>query len=187
MSDDKRLLKTYLSSRSFLKRLVSRIVPPDEIEDIVQETYVRICKVRSPAQIREPQAFMVRTARNLALDHLKKSENRLVSARDVDAPQAGAWTSGDDNTFAQAATDEEFSMFCEAVRRLPVQCRRVFVLKKVYGHTQKEIARNLQISESTVEKHIAKGMKACIRFLDANPGTTSETPGETKHSKDSSA
>lgn len=187
MTDNKRLLKTYLASRSFLKRLVSRIVPPDEIEDIVQETYVRICKVKSPAQIREPQAFMVRTAQNLAYDYLKKSGSRLASEVDVDAFEPGARSPAEDRTFAKAATDEEFSMFCEAVRRLPVQCRRVFVLKKVYGHSQKEIAHRLQISESTVEKHIAKGMRSCMRYLDASSGDASSWPGKVKHSEERSA
>ena len=50
----------------------------------------------------------------------------------------------------QFESRERFLMFCRAVRELPLQCRRAFILKKVYGLSQKEIADYLGISESTV-------------------------------------
>ena len=70
-----------------------------------------------------------------------------------------------DEMYEKALTDSEFSNFCEAIRLLPVQCRKVFVLKKVYGYSQREIAAQLNLSESTVEKHIATGMKRCTQFM----------------------
>jgi len=53
------------------------------------------------------------------------------------------------------------------VRSLPLQCRRAFVLKKVYGYSYSEIAQKLQISEKTVEKHISKGLTLCRSHLSA--------------------
>ena len=61
--------------------------------------------------------------------------------------------------FELTSSDERFAQFCEAARRLPLQCRRAFVLKKVYGHTQLEIADIMGISQKTVETHIRTGMK----------------------------
>nr|WP_293855648.1 sigma-70 family RNA polymerase sigma factor [Steroidobacter sp.] len=155
-----------MTCRARLARVVSRIVPPHEIEDIVQETYVLVCQFKHDKEIRRPQGFMVKTARNLALDHVKRAEWRLASSLDEQMEaliEAGADTS--DATFKQAASDEEFARFCEVVRQLPVQCRRVFVLKKVYGYSQKEIARELGLSEHTVEKHVAKGIELCARLI----------------------
>ena len=63
------------------------------------------------------------------------------------------------------ATGEEFDQFCEAVRLLPVQARRVFVLKKVYGYSQREIAAELDLAESTVEKHVALAMRRCAEYM----------------------
>ena len=51
------------------------------------------------------------------------------------------------------------------MRRLPKQVRRAFVLKKVYGRTQREIAREMNISENVVENYIAQGMKRCEETL----------------------
>lgn len=69
----------YMLCRTQLAWVVSRIVPPHEIEDIVQETYVRVCQYKTQAEIREPRALMVKIARNLALDHVKRAEVRLAA------------------------------------------------------------------------------------------------------------
>ena len=166
MSGSKSIHELYMALRGSLVRSVVGIVPPREIEDIVQEAYVRVCQVEKEADIRTPQSYLFRTVRNLALDHAKRAESRLTQTvgEDVDAygPQSAQLF---DATFEQAASNEEFASFCDAVRHLPVQCRRAFVLKKVYGYSQREIARELEVSESTVEKHIALGIKRCTYYM----------------------
>ena len=61
---------------------------------------------------------------------------------------------------------QRFSTFCKAVSSLPVKCRRVFMLKKVYGFSHAEIAEQLNISEKTVERHISKGMARCYEYIE---------------------
>ena len=156
----------YLSIRGKLARVASRIVPPRDIEDIVQETYVRLCQVKKKEDIREPSSFLMKTARNLALDHVKRAESRLTSSVEEDLETGyGEGQNLADQPFEQVASNEEFAHFCEAVRHLPLQCRRAFVLKKVYGYSQREIAQELNLSESTVEKHIALGIKRCTYYM----------------------
>ena len=155
-----------MAAREGIARMVSRIVPPKEIEDIVQETYVKICQLDGSDTIAQPKSFMYRTARNLAIDHLKRAETRLADAvEDEQCYVSGSHGADVDELFEQAASNEEFGHFCEAVRLLPVQCRKVFVLKKVYGYSQAEIARDLNISASTVEKHIALGIRRCTTYM----------------------
>ena len=155
-----------MSLRASLARAVMRIVPPKEIEDIVQETYVRVYQIENKDKITDFPSFLLKTARNLALDHVKRAESRLVvSVEEFEGAEIGKTEWLSDRTFDQVASDEEFSQFCEAVRMLPVQCRRAFVLKKVYGSSQREIAREMNVSESTVEKHIAQGIKRCTQFM----------------------
>lgn len=167
MDREESIFSIYMALRSGLARVVMRIVPPREVEDIVQETYVRVCQIdKGDREISEPRAFMYRTARNLALDYLKRAETRLVtSAEDSPDALADLWADQVDETFDKVASDEEFSLFCKAVRELPLQCRRVFVLKKVYGFSQREIAKKLNISENTVETQVAVGIKRCTYFM----------------------
>ena len=168
MAETDRLLDTYMALRGRIARLVMGIVPPKEVEDIVQETYVRMCQVENKDAIREPHSFIFRTARNLALDHVKRAESRLTAGTDAidELPAADFLSSPEiDATYAQVASDEEFLLFCEAVRELPKQCRRAFVLKKVYGYTLKEIVAEMGVGQPTVETHIVNGTKKCVQYL----------------------
>ena len=163
-----RFSDTFIALRRRLARLVMGIVPPKEVEDIVQETYVRVCQIENKDAVRNPQSFMFRTAKNLALDHVKRAESRLTTGTDaIDEIIAADFTlsSEIDPTYAQVASDEEFVLFCEAVRELPKQCRRAFILKKVYGFTLKEIMAEMGVGQPTVETHIVNGTKKCVQYL----------------------
>ena len=131
MGSDKPLDRTYLSIVGRLKRAVAGIVPPKEVEDIVQETYVRACQAERESPIAAPRSFLFKTARNLALDHAKRAETRLSDSFDEDEAGHLGWQAYGADPLREAVSHEEFSLFCEAVRLLPAQCRRAFVLKKV--------------------------------------------------------
>ncbi len=164
--NQERLGGVFIAIRRHLSRVVARIVPPKDIEDIVQETYVRVCQSGGNRELRSPESFMVRTAKNLALDHVRRHEHRFaVSVEDHAAGGFGEAERAFDAPYEQAVSDEEFGEFCQAVRSLPLQCRRVFVLKKVYGYSQREIARELGISESTAEKHVSLGIRRCTEYM----------------------
>ncbi|MDO3386237.1 RNA polymerase sigma factor [Gilvimarinus sp. SDUM040013] len=158
--------QVYFKALGLITRTVGRVVPPDDVEDIVQETYVKACQVKNESDIRNPQAFLLKMARNLALDHIKRAEFRLASSMSGAAGETDYEPrSSGDLTHDTAAGDQEFALFCESIRQLPQQSRRAFVLKKVYGYSQKEIAIQLGVSESTVEKHIASGLLKSRQFM----------------------
>jgi len=148
-----------------LSRSVAKIVPPDEIEDIVQETYVRVCQFEEKHTINYPRTFMFRTARNIALDHVKRAESKLVDGVESEDDFNLKGQDWGDETQQKVVSNTEFALFCKAVQTLPRQCRKAFVLKKVYGYTHKEIGKMLNISDRTVEKHVATGITRCGRFM----------------------
>ena len=161
--------RTYLSIIGRLKRAAAGIVPPKEVEDIVQEAYVRACQAERESPIIAPRSFLFKTVKNLALDHVKRAETRLSDSFDEDeaGPELSAYSADPLN---EASSHEEFSLFCEAVRLLPTQCRRALVLKKVYGYSRREIAERMGVSENTVQTQIARGMKACMQFMERTEG-----------------
>lgn len=167
MKDEDGLFNVFIRLRGKLARTLLSMVPPREIEDIVQETYVRACQITNKGRVTEPQAFLFKIARNLALDYIKKANTRLsVSVGNIDTSSDFDAPCLVDTTLAEVVSREEFSEFCEAIRELPPQRRRAFVLKKVYGYTQREIATEMQISEKTVERHISLGMNNCMEYFD---------------------
>ncbi len=153
----------YLSLRGGLSKMLSRMVPAHEVEDIVQETYIRLRRAVVSQEIQHPQSYLYRTARNLALDSLKRASN----SRSVEWQESAHYAaSHNDLVFNAIESADTFSRFCESVNQLPPRAQRVFVLKKVYGYTQREIATELGISESTVESHVALAVRRCADYMN---------------------
>lgn len=57
----------------------------------------------------------------------------------------------------------ELVRVAELVRSLPVECRQVFTLRKVYGYSGKEIAVRLGIPEHAVEAHLIQAARRCAQ------------------------
>ena len=53
----------------------------------------------------------------------------------------------------------------EAIQSPPDHCRQIFTLRKVYGMSQPEIARQLGMSENTVSAQLTIGVKKCMAFM----------------------
>lgn len=166
--DEVSLLEAFLKCRQVLSRFIGRVVAPGDIEDIVQETFIRSMQAGVERRIDHPKAFIFRTARNLALNHVQRLDNRvrphMVDFLDEDVQLAT------ETLEAQFESYERFAYFCRAIGRLPVKCRRAFILRKVYGLTQKEVAEFLEITEGNVEKHVSRGLMRCIEYMNGIDG-----------------
>lgn len=155
--------ESVLKYRNVVLKVVGRIAPSAEVEDIVQDAYVKILQINGTnKQIPYPKTLLYKIAKNLALDFNKKAEVRLADGA-ISEQDYGA--SEQEDPFHRVLTADEFNNFCESVRNLPIQCRKVFVMRKVYGFTQKEIAKELNLSQYTVENHTAIGMRKCNDYL----------------------
>jgi RNA polymerase sigma-70 factor (ECF subfamily) len=151
--------------KGFLRRFTSN---SHDIEDITQETIMRALHAEKTREIREPRAFLFGVARNVARKHLdKKSKSLIKYIEDFDDKEYSSHESTIDD---QVDARQRMMIFWEAVTSLPPQCQKVFVLKRVYGYSHKEIAKKMGISVSTVEKHAASGLKRCSEFMEKKLG-----------------
>jgi RNA polymerase sigma factor (sigma-70 family) len=174
-----RWLKSFLTHRPLMFRLVGRIVRPDEIEDIVQETFLLTYRAARKQKIDNPRAFMLKTAKNIALNHIARAERKLnCSIEDLSSAEIGTSIG---SVEAHYQSEERFLVFCRAVAELPVGCRRVFILKKVYGLSQAEIANYLKLSPSTVEKHVARGMLLTAQYMSRSGHAVGAADNEEVH------
>ncbi len=156
----------YSDIRTNLMRFASRYFKkPQEIEDIVQEAFVRVIEAQRQREISSPKAYLFRATRNLALKQLDKSDYRLTDTLgDLLPSLASQQTSTLEEQFE---SQQKFELFCRVVRQLPVKCQRVYILRRVYGFTQKEIAKHMEISPKTVESHLTKAIVRCTEAMDA--------------------
>lgn len=157
--------RIFLDSYDALKAMISRYLRrPEDVEDIVQETFVKSFEAKRKSRIRNVRAYLFTTARNLSLKHKALHANKLTDyMQDLDVLGVIDREIPLDSV---VEAHEQFGIFCEAVRDLPLQCRRVFILKKVYGLSHKEIAQRLNITVGTATQHLAKGVSRCTLYME---------------------
>ena len=132
-------------------------------DDLVQEALVRVWRERQARTVPSPKALLFTTARNLALDQLRRRQVVRIDglAEFADLPVLEQSPSAADTT----ARHQELDLLTQALQSLPERCRQVLTLRKIYGLSQREIAVQLGISEHTVEAQVGNGMKRCTEFL----------------------
>lgn len=155
----------YTEIRSSLMRFAFRYFKhPQEIEDVVQEAFVKIVEAKHRTDIQHPKSYMFRTVRNLALKQLHKSDYRLTDTVGDFLPETVLHETP--TLEHQFESRQRFELFCRAVRQLPVKCQKVYILRKVYGFSQREIAERMGISLKTVEAHLTKAIVRCTEYME---------------------
>lgn len=155
----------FIENETFLRRFLTRFLSrPQDIEDVVQDAYLKARCAEEKQVINSPKAFLFRIARNEALKELRKKSRRITDyIEELDSPDAvPVGGSAEEHAIAK----QRLGMFCQSALEMTPRCRRVFLMCKVYGMSYKEIAAELGISVSGVEKHVARGLEICNAYID---------------------
>lgn len=134
-----------------------------DVDDVVQESYLRMWRARAAQPIASAKSFLFQVARRLALDTLRR-ERRSPVAR---VPNLAALAVASDIPGAaeEASTHERVRLLADAIETLPGRCREIVILRKIHGFSQKDTAARLGLSERTVEVQVARAVKRCEEYL----------------------
>lgn len=164
-----------LPHESALRRQVHRLAGPDvDVDDVVSEALARAYSASDWSRIDRGRGYLFTIARNLLFDAARRrsivSFHRMADLDTLhladDAP----------STEAIVCAQDELRRLQEIVDELPLQCRRVFLLRRVHERSLQEIAVELGLSVSTVEKHLAKAMESLTQALaESDPATSGST------------
>ena len=170
----------YRRHGSSLKRFISRFMrSPSDIEDIAQEAFLRAYTVERSRPIEQPKSFLFRIAKHLALSQLTR-KSRQITDYIEDSTDPGV-VQLESSAEEEISAQQIWGLHCEAIAELSPQCREAYLLRKVHGLSHKEIAAELGIAVSTVEKHLMKAVEQCDRYIrertDPRPSNaTSQEP-----------
>jgi RNA polymerase sigma-70 factor (ECF subfamily) len=134
-----------------------------DVDDVVQESFLRLWRTRASEPIRCAKAFLFLAARRVALNLLRKQRNAPFVAYGESAVSRVL----DDKPDAceAAIVQERIDLLADALMTLPPRCRQAVVMHKIQGLTQREVASQLGISERTVESHVRTGVARCLAHL----------------------
>jgi RNA polymerase sigma-70 factor (ECF subfamily) len=154
----------FLEHNSFLKKFLARFFPEQhDIEDVAQEAYLRAYVAEQSKEIEQPKAYLFRAAKNIALTKLTK-KSRQITDYIVDLSDSVVIGS-EATTEDEVEAEQTLGIYCEAVAALPEKCRQVYLLRKVHGLSHREIAERMELSISSVEKYLLKGVLACRSYV----------------------
>ncbi|WP_394539172.1 sigma-70 family RNA polymerase sigma factor [Lysobacter enzymogenes] len=141
-----------------LVQYLRRVWPhPDEIHDLRQEVYVRVYEAAGKARPHQPKPFLFATARHLMTDRLRRG--RVVSIEPVGDFESLNVLIDECSPERRLGARQNLRRLAEAFDRLPQRCREAVWLRRVEELPQKQVAQRMGITEKTVEKQIAKGMR----------------------------
>ena len=161
------IAQVFIDNSDFLKRFLMKYLKSEQaIEDIVQEVYIKAHNAELNKEIEYPKAFLFTIAKNLALNEIsKKSNQRTVYLEDCssdDYEHIGACLE------QEVDADKSVEVYLKAIADLPEKCRKIFLMRKVHGLKHQTIANELDISVSSVEKHLKTAMLSCRDYLKRN-------------------
>lgn len=139
--------------RTYLAR---RLGCPEAGREAAQDIFLRLLLRPQSAPIENPRGFLLRAARNLAIDVLRAEGIRPVIEPIEDHEDTLVDPVSDPARIAEAR--QRLRLLAQGIGKLPPRCRDVFFLHRFEGLTQRKIAARLGIAAKTVEANLARAM-----------------------------
>ncbi len=143
--------------RAWLQR---RLPVHQDVDDVIQETYAILAALADVSHVGQPRAYVYSVAQSVVLQQLRRAQ--VVSIEAVAEIERVAASGEEACPERTASSRQELARIGALIDSLPDKCRQAFVLRRVEGYSQREIAQRMQISENTVEKHICKGIRVLM-------------------------
>lgn len=135
-----------------------------EVDDLMQELWLKLAKL-TPGPVANGRAYLFRMANNLVLDQLRGRRRAMARDRqwcEVDGEHGVTAENRPDPGLPAdeaIARNQENAALRQAIADLPPRSRMALKLHRLGGLGQAEVARQMGISRSGVEKHLAVAMQ----------------------------
>jgi len=135
----------------------------EDAEDLIQEAFLRLHIYCQTHEVREQEAFLVRTVQNLSVDCHRRAHRDLYVDDPVEAlPLLDLRLTPDEDVAVQQRLEQVRAV----LDALKPRTREVFLMHRIEGYSSAQIAERFEISVSAVEKHIARAVLALMSVVE---------------------
>jgi RNA polymerase sigma-70 factor (ECF subfamily) len=136
-----------------------------ETEDLTQEAFAKVFEATAEGRPVSPKAYLYTAAHNVAMNHVRREKVR-GSPPTIDKLEDEPADDRPD-VERELIARQRVDFLWEALEQLSPTARQVFLMRKIDGMRNTEIAERLGLSVSSIEKHIMRGLRACKEYLDS--------------------
>lgn len=136
--------------------LMNKLGDESAVEDLVQEVYLRFSRLQEHNKIRCESAFLIATARNLLRDRSRRWGTKLDAASVCADDVVLECTVYEPLMRTQYA--EQLQLLQNSLDKLSNNCRKAFWMNRVDGKKYAEIASEMSVSVSAIEKYISAAL-----------------------------
>lgn len=164
-SGDQKALESLFSIYFYRLNDFARNVVKDDVisQDIVQDVFVKVWEKRADIESINLEAYLFRLVRNRCIDcikHLKMVNNRMQEIQ-ISSKYEELYRIDFMGNEPYVLIEQELKVKIEkTIQRLPERCREVFVMSRMNGLKNKEIAEMLNINIKNVERHLSRAMQS---------------------------
>jgi RNA polymerase sigma-70 factor (ECF subfamily) len=143
--------------------LQQRFPEAGDVDDLVQESYVRLIAARRKKTIASAKAYLFAVARNVALSMFRRP--RVFADHPLSDPQVLNMADEAGDVVRFVALRQETAILLDAIDALPARCREIFILIKLQGFSHQQAADQLGLSVQTIHVQVMRGLQKCTLYL----------------------
>lgn len=157
------LEQLYREHRTYLLSHLKTLVKDAHVaEELLHDTFERLSRMPALAVIKQPRPFLHKVATNIALDYLRKRQRSPETESDE---ALDSWESSEPEQAEMIQQERQISQLRKTIGALPPKAREALLLAKYKEMTQKEVAAELGVSQTMVEKHLKNALRKCREAL----------------------
>jgi RNA polymerase sigma-70 factor (ECF subfamily) len=159
MIDEKALFRLVADLRPFVIRLTRSAEAAD---DVLQEAFLKILLHREKLDaVENPRAYIIRIVSNESINYLRVQARNGKLLAELQPQVAEEAPSPEQHLFYR----EMEAQLNDAIERLPQACRKIYRMSRDQYMRIPEIARQLNLSDSTVKNQLVKALKSLRRVV----------------------
>ncbi|WP_022957775.1 sigma-70 family RNA polymerase sigma factor [Spongiibacter tropicus] len=155
----------YSDHHNWLQRwLGGKLGCSDRAADLMHDTFLRLLTRGEYTPLKQPRAYLQTIAKRVLIDHWRR-EHIEKAYLEALANRPDEYAPGPEEKHLLLETLVEID---RRLSGLPIVVKRAFLLAQLSGCKQHQIAEELEISLSTVKRHLVRAYTQCYFALDSD-------------------